>query len=322
MKHYTVKTIDMRSYKEVKVEVSGGSRPRLVFIHSKTNKKFFFKTYSKTPREVWTEALASHIGELVNLPVQTVTIKKAPQRLREILEERYPENLPKPWIPIGTLAHNIFPRNYEITYGAFIVETPTEPLTLEAIETSIRAKYYAPEDLLQSYADMVVFDAFIGNMDRHHENWGVCESDKYKQLVLFDKKATADERHFAPLFDHGSSLMFELDNEKINEFDRDNERIKQYIEKCEYTFTLDSSGNKANIFKIIEQEIDNKTAWGKRFKKSLPKFAGIDLLHLATMIARMPDLPELDYNYQRKKVLYRSLLMRYNKIEELYRKVK
>lgn len=323
MKHFTVETIDTRRYKSIGVEeVSGGSRPRLVFVHRKTNRKLFFKTYSHTPREVWAETLASHIGKLVELPVQSVTIKKAPPKICEILKKRYPENFPGQWMPIGTLAHNIFPRNYEISYGAFIVETPTEPLTLEAVEASMHTKYYAPEDLLQSYADMVAFDAFIGNMDRHHENWGVCESDKYKQLVLFDKKATAEERHFAPLFDHGSSLMFELDGNKIAEYDHDDDRLRQYIERSKYTFTLDSSGNRANIFKIIEQEIDNKTTWGKRFEKSLAKFAGVDLLRLATMIARMPNLSELDYDYQRKKVLYRSLLMRYNKIEELYRKAK
>jgi len=69
MKHFTVNELNLDSYKSIlgPTEVSGGTRPRLTLIHKDGNKKYFFKTYSKNPREVWSECLASHIAELMDL---------------------------------------------------------------------------------------------------------------------------------------------------------------------------------------------------------------------------------------------------------------
>ncbi|TAK89275.1 hypothetical protein EPO04_04255 [Patescibacteria group bacterium] len=319
MKHFTVNEIKIASYKKASVydAVSGGSRPRIVFIHSKTNQKFFFKTYTHNPREVWAEALASHIGQLTGIPTQKVTIKTAPLRLKEILIKHFPTKVDQNWTRVGTLARNIFPKDYEITYGSNIVGSIGNPLTLNQAESFIRDKYYAADDLLQSYAEMIVFDAFIGNMDRHHENWGISESKTYKQMVLFDQKNLASKRHFAPLFDHGSSLMFELSDQKVSQLNADDEALYRYILASKYSFLLDESGKSTNVFKVIEQEIASKSDWGKRFKNSAIKIVSIDLLSLSTLLIQMPTLPALEYNQKRRSLLYKSLLFRYNKIKSL-----
>lgn len=44
------------------------------------------------------------------------------------------------------------------------------------------------------FAGYLLLDAWIGNTDRHHENWGIVAN------------VTGDERHLAPTFDHASSL--------------------------------------------------------------------------------------------------------------------
>ena len=87
MKHFTVTELDMGKYKTITgpAEVVGGSRPRLTLFHKDGNQKFFFKTYSHNPREVWAECLASHIAELMCVKAQSVTIKKTPQRLDDAL---------------------------------------------------------------------------------------------------------------------------------------------------------------------------------------------------------------------------------------------
>jgi hypothetical protein len=313
MKHFPVETIVYSRYKPaIEIVVSGGSRPRLIFIHNQTNQKSFFKTYVHNPREVWAEALASHLGKLAGLPIQQVTIKRTPADLKNVLLRHFPEKLPTDWTPIGTMARNIFVMGYEITYGAAIVGSDSSPTTLAEVERSIRSKYYAPADILSAYADMIVFDAFIGNMDRHHQNWGVCESKSYKRALLSGNRQLVSMRHFAPLFDHGSSLMFELDEDKISALSMNPERLLRYVQKAKYGFLLNSQGNKSNVFEIIREEVEAKSDWGKRFKASIKKIVNVDLLDVATLIVQMPNLEELKYSQARKHLLYKSLLLRYN----------
>lgn len=109
MMHFTVHEIDSNKYKRIsgdKPEVIGGSRPRLTLIHKTGNKKFFFKTYTKNPREVWAECLASHIAELVQIPAQDITIKYPQRRLVSAMKRTYPKQLPSDWKPIGRLSTN------------------------------------------------------------------------------------------------------------------------------------------------------------------------------------------------------------------------
>ncbi len=318
MKHFTVNELDMNRYSTVHAEVVGGSRPRLTFYHKDKKQIFFFKTYTHTPREVWAECLASHIAELMGLNAQLVTIKTTPKRLESVLRSRYPGILPRNWKPVGSFARNIFPKKVETTYGAAIVETPSEPLRLEAIEEKIKGKYYAADDLLQSYADMVVFDALIGNMDRHHENWGICSYQKYRQQILVDRQRLVSLRYFTPLFDHGSSLMFELSDADIDNMTNDEERLKRYVENSKYGFILNSKREKTNMFELIEQHLKSNSSWGRRFKKSLKRVKDMDMLELAGLVIKMPSLEILEYDTRRRKLLYKSLIMRYTRLRSIY----
>lgn len=320
MKHFTVNMIDLVKYKSVRgpIEVVGGSRPRITLVHKDTNQKFFYKTYTHNPREVWAECLASHLAHLVGIDAQQVTIKTAPKKLEEAMRALYEQQLPKNWKPVGTLARNIFPKGTEITYGSAILSTPTKALRLEDIEDSITKRYYAPQDILQAFADMVVFDSFIGNMDRHHENWGVCEDDKYKQQVLIEPKRLVGLRKFTPLFDHGSSLMFELSDSDVADMLKDDRRLNKYVNESKFGFLLNTSGEKVNPLALMSSHIVNKTKWGARFKKSLDKIKSIDLLDVAELIIQMPVPELLEYSAQRRSLLYKSILLRYNNSMVMY----
>ena len=69
-------------------------------------------------------------------------------------------------------------------------------------------------------AEYLVLDALIGNVDRHHENWGFLRSPVGKHWRGF----------VAPSFDHGSSLARELLDERRDRLLAE-DRVDRYVEK-------------------------------------------------------------------------------------------
>lgn len=184
------------------------------------------------------------------------------------------------------------------------------------MEKGIRDRYLDSEDILCSIADMIVFDAWIGNMDRHHENWAISQKDIVAQLTLL--KPTKQQREglkrgrgFTPLFDHGSSLLFELGEEKVERYYNNRDLFeKSYIRGKKYGFILSTDCQKKNIFDILSDHAQQRTDWLKRFKRAFSKINKVDDLTIARMILLMPTDGELKYGQKRKELLYYSLRRR------------
>ncbi|MEO7298007.1 MAG: HipA domain-containing protein [Verrucomicrobiota bacterium] len=88
------------------------------------------------------------------------------------------------------------------------------------------------EDLSQ-FAGYLVFDALIGNTDRHHENW-----------ALLRREAGPTEHRLAPTFDHASSLGREMRDERRILFLKEN-RIPDYLQKGWGAIYLEALGESA-----------------------------------------------------------------------------
>lgn len=316
MRHYSFTEIPIEKYRILDIEVSGGSRPRLVLEHIQKREKFFFKTYRHKPLEIWSEMLASQLGATCGVKIQMVSLKKAPDDIALTFRERYGDYLPTNWNGAGVLVRNVFPKDHEILYGMNIIGTASEAVTLERIESDIRSRYLDTEDILEAFADMVIFDAYIGNMDRHHENWAIGQKDVPTQLSLLrptvaERAVFKKRRKFTPLYDHGSSLMFELDDNKVSIYSADKalyERV--YILGKQYALLLMPDGRRANIFAVIKAHFDERTSWAPRFRKSIAKVTGPKELEVARMILEMPTGGLLGFSQERKELLYYSLRRR------------
>ncbi len=60
------------------------------------------------------------------------------------------------------------------------------------------------ENWLEGWAEILLFDAIIGNTDRHHDNW---------QIVAYKKEK---KKRCSPAFDNGTSLSYRIRNEHID----------------------------------------------------------------------------------------------------------
>lgn len=69
------------------------------------------------------------------------------------------------------------------------------------------------------WAGYLVFDAWIANTDRHHENWG----------VLIDRRD--GNTRLAPSFDHGTSLGFNASDPRIEAMLRDQQALDRWCRK-------------------------------------------------------------------------------------------
>lgn len=208
---------------------------------------------------------------------------------------------------------NVFPKNHEQLYGSQIIGTASDPISLQHVEEAVRSRYLDSDDILQAFSDMIVFDAWIGNMDRHHENWAITQTSIAQQMSMFslpkdERERLKKKRWFTQLYDHGSSLLFELGEEKVRYYLEHQEQfVKDYILGKKYALLLGVNDKEMNIFDIIQQNIENKTNWSKRLKKSIAKICAVDSLKVAQAIMQMPTDGLLAYSADRKSLLYLSL---------------
>lgn len=94
-------------------------------------------------------------------------------------------------------------------------------------------------DLFAQFVKIMIFDALVGEQDRHEENWGIRKID--------------DKHELSPLYDNGDSLLANFKNEEfaqkyysgIKDFD-------SYIKKSKTLIYKEDNKNKYKHFELIE----------------------------------------------------------------------
>ena len=129
------------------------------------------------------------------------------------------------------------------------------------------------------FADYVVFDALIGNTDRHHENWGIL------------RRQTVDRwtGMLAPTFDHASSLGRELLDAgpgKSRKRLLAEKRIPAYAQKACGAIYWDASDRRGPS--PLELARRAAQAHPDLFRSALQKLEKIDLAILQSIVNRVP----------------------------------
>lgn len=133
--------------------------------------------------------------------------------------------------------------------------------------------------LKERFWDMFIVDALIGNWDRHNGNWG------------FLYNTQTDEMQLAPVFDCGSSLFPQADEEKMQEVlsDRNALNLRIFNQPLS-SIVLD--GRKINYFEFISS-LKNEDC-NQALKRIAPR---IDMAVIQQIIAETSVLSDLQKDF-------------------------
>jgi phosphopantetheinyl transferase (holo-ACP synthase) len=198
-----------------------GSKYKFWFHHEELGRCLYKQTRLNLGED-WAEKVASELCELMGLPHAVYELALTWEGNRGIVS---PSFLPTG----GTLVHgnelmgSIVP-NYP-TFGTYGISQHTIDVVMGIIGNELvdlPVNWIPPigiEKAVDVFVGYLLLDAWIGNGDRHHENWGIIR----KKIT-----STSEEtEHLAPTYDHAFCLGRDL-----NDSQRLQRSVEAYANKC------------------------------------------------------------------------------------------
>lgn len=134
----------------------------------------------------------------------------------------------------------------------------------------------APDaDLLRPFARLLAFDAWVGNSDRHQENWAI---------VVGTSTGSA---RLAPMFDTAACFGAELDDAKFLPGQFTQEKIKKYIGQCSSGFG-DGTDHRLVSQATLVSELAAYPVWSENARDWVAAFEQ-EMDPLSTFLATIPD---------------------------------
>ncbi len=161
----------------------------------------------------------------------------------------------------------------------------------DIIDTINKQTVVDSEELKEHFWNMFVVDAFIGNWDRHNGNWG----------FLYNQET--DKLEIAPIFDCGSALFPQIDDELIKKV------ISSKAEMNARVYDIPTSailidGKRANYHKVITS-LEYKDC-NNAIKRIVPK---IQLDDINKLIDNVEELSQLKKEFLKKILKLRKELI-------------
>jgi len=144
-------------------------------------------------------------------------------------------------------------------------------------------------DILNSFWDMFVIDALIGNSDRHFDNWGILE--KGGQIL------------FAPIYDCGSSLGALNDDSKMSELLTESNLVEFKNEEYNVTSCYSMNGKRIFYHEIFRKPPDDLA---EAIKRTVPKICMKKIFDIIDGVESMSDV--------RKEYLKKAIAIRHEQI--------
>lgn len=269
---------------------TGGTRDKKIYLNPEDGELYYFKqSFKKGQRdykhEFWSEIIASEVGELLGFDILAYHIairgnivgciskSMINQASEELIEGgKYLQAFDNTFKPENIKLRNQY--NFDLIVNALIS--------------------FKKEKHLKELAETIVFDALIGNSDRHQENWAIINvhtmiSEGITQIQKDIESGEIDsmpnwinklikvaytvkgkirpelqtarlmlpkQTRFAPIYDSGCSFGRELDDERVKNMLNNEQEIQKYIAKGQAEMHWES--NKVSHFELVNKLLESE----------------------------------------------------------------
>lgn len=224
MEKYSIKTPD-KDFKFIENNLNAkGSRVKKLVIDSKGNKAFFkYEGTGYLVSEACSEKMSYEIAKILGYDCAKIELAYDSEGKLGILNYLF--------IDVGNMEH-------------------MDAVSYLNIHNSERSKYYTisnikktldgiDKTLFQGFVKVMVFDALVGEQDRHEENWGIQRiKNKYR---------------FSPLYDNGCNLLRNFKDESYaKSYYSGKKDFDSYINKSKTIIYKEDNKNQYRHFELIE----------------------------------------------------------------------
>lgn len=273
------KFYDISDWNELTWFQTGGTRNKMIVENPADQLTYYFKTSLKREQidykyEFWSEIIASEVGILLGFDMLTYDIAFNNGEIGCLSKSMVTEG------------KNTLNEGYKYLTGFDTTYNPEDKSSKKLYSFQFIAealKFYRMEHYIEKIIELIILDSIVGNGDRHQENWGIITeyNDVIKMLEEISNKGkkgftdtlfsifgiTSKTRmesktniieelklkmpgQFSKIYDSGSCLGREIEDDKIHKMLLDEVMFKSYINRG--VSEIHWKGEKVSHFKLIE----------------------------------------------------------------------